>query len=156
MVRPALSAADEVLEVIPLVMRLIRKEFRSQRGPGFSVPEFRSLAFINRTPGASLGEVADHLGLEAPTASKLVDELVKRGLVRREEDPGDRRRVRLSILPKGRTSIDKAYEHTRQFLVTRLAHLTEAERRTVLRSMELLKQAFSGEPIAASKETQTA
>jgi DNA-binding MarR family transcriptional regulator len=148
--------ADEVLEAIPLVMRTIRKEFRSQRGPGFSVPEFRSLAFINRNPGSSLGEVADHLGVEAPTASKIVDELVQRGLARREENPADRRRMRLNILPKGKASIDKAYDHTRQFLIARLAHLSGDERKNVLQSMELLKRAFSGEPVTAVKGTQSA
>jgi DNA-binding MarR family transcriptional regulator len=153
---PPRPTADSVLEVTPLVMRVIRKEFRSQRGPGFTVPEFRSLAFVNRSPGASLNEVADHLGLEPPTASKLVETLVQRGLVRREEDPDDRRRVRLNILPKGKVAIDKAYEHTRLFLVRRLAHLSDEERKTVLRSMELLKHAFAGEPIVAAKETQNA
>lgn len=148
--------ADELLEVIPLVMRTIRKEFRSQRGSGFSVPEFRSLAFINRNSGASLGELAEHLGVEAPTVSKLVDSLVQRGLVRREDDPEDRRRMRLSILPRGKTSIDKAYEHTRQFLAARLAHLDDDERRAILQTMQLLKTAFSGEPIAVVKETETA
>lgn len=148
--------ADEVLEVIPLVMRTIRKEFRSQRGPGFSVPEFRSLAFVNRTPGASLGEVAEHLGLEAPTASKLVEALVQRGLLRREDDPQDRRRMRLSILPKGKIAIDKAYDHTRQFLAARLAPLTDEQRKLVLASLSLLENAFSGEAIAAAKDKQTA
>jgi DNA-binding MarR family transcriptional regulator len=145
---------DSVLEVIPLVMRVIRKEFRSRRGPGYSVPEFRSLAFINRSPGASLSEVADHIGLEAPTASKLVEELVQRGLVRREDDPEDRRRVQLTILPKGKKSIDEAYEHTREFLVHRLAHLSEDQRKTVLQSMDLLKDAFAGAPVIAAKEVQ--
>jgi DNA-binding MarR family transcriptional regulator len=149
------SLADEVLEVVPLVMRIIRKEFRSQRGPGFSVPEFRSLAFINRRPGASLGEVAEHLGLEAPTASKLVESLVQRGLLRREDDPQDRRRMRLNILPKGRAAVDKAYEHTRQFLAARLAHLSEEQRQLVLASLDLLEDAFSGEPIVVAKDKQT-
>lgn len=153
---PDQSLTDEVLEVIPLVMRVIRKEFRSQRGPGFSVPEFRSLAFINRNPGTSLGEVADHLGLEAPTASKLVEGLVQRGLLRREDDPQDRRRVRLTILPKGRAAIDKAYEHTRQFLAARLAHMNEEQRKLVLASLELLENAFTGDPIAVAKDAQTA
>lgn len=143
---------DAVLETIPLVMRVIRREFRSHRGPGFNVPEFRSLAFINRSPGASLSELAEHIGIEAPTASKLVETLVQRGLVRRQEDPRDRRRMSLTILPKGKKSIDEAIEHTRQFMVQRLAHLSDEERKTVLSAMALLKDAFIGEPITSTKE----
>jgi DNA-binding MarR family transcriptional regulator len=148
--------ADSVLEVIPLVMRVIRKEFRSQRGPGLSVPEFRSLAFINRSPGVALHEVAEHIGLEAPSTSKLVDALVQRGLVRREEDPEDRRRLRLNILPKGKKSIDDAFDHTRQVLIQRLAHLSEEERKAVLNALELLKEAFAGKSITPEKEAQKA
>jgi DNA-binding MarR family transcriptional regulator len=144
--------SDSVLETVPLVMRIIRREFRSHRGPGFSVPEFRSLAFLNRTPGASLGELAEHIGIEAPTASKLVETLVQRGLVKRQEDPRDRRRMSLTILPKGKKSIDEATEQTRQFMVQRLAHLSEDERKQVLSAMSLLKGAFIGDPITLVKE----
>src|SRR3990172_5882015 len=142
------SVADQVLEVIPLVMRVIRKEFRSQRDPELTLPEFRSLAFVNRSAGCSLNEVAEHIGLEPPTASKLVENLVQRGLVNREEDRNDRRRVQLSISPKGKKSMDAAYEHTREFLTERLGHLAENEREEVLRAIEILREAFVGEPIA--------
>jgi len=149
------TTADQVLDVIPLVMRVIRKEFRSQRDPELTLPEFRSLAFINRTGGCSLNEVADHIGLEAPTASKLVDNLVKRGLIVRQEDPDDRRRVRLQISPKGKKSIDLAFDHTRKFLARRLAHLTEKERQGVIQATEILKNAFAGKPIIqAARETR--
>ncbi len=148
------TTADQVLEVIPLVMRVIRKEFRSQRDPELTLPEFRSLAFINRSAGCSLNEVAEHIGLEAPTASKLVENLVQRGLVSRQEDPEDRRRVRLQISPKGKKSIDIAFEHTREFLAERLAHLSDKERQELIQVTEILKDAFAGEPIIrAARET---
>jgi DNA-binding MarR family transcriptional regulator len=149
------STADQVLDVIPLVMRVIRKEFRSQRDPELTLPEFRSLAFINRTGGCSLNEVADHIGLEAPTTSKLVDNLVKRGVISRQEDPGDRRRVRLQISPMGKKSIDIAFDHTRKFLATRLAHLTDKERQGVVLATEILKEAFAGEPVIQTERVTT-
>lgn len=139
------SVAEAALEVIPMVMRVIRKEFRSQRDPALSLPEFRSLLFINRSPGCALNEVAEHIGLEAPATSKLVEHLVQRRLVKRQKDAGDRRRVNLSVLPKGKLSIDSAFHHTRLFLAKRFAHLTEGQRRNLLDSMEILKSAFSTE-----------
>jgi DNA-binding MarR family transcriptional regulator len=152
---PIRTLADSVLESVPLVMRIIRKEFRSQRGQGFSVPEFRSLAFISRSPGASLSELAEHIGIEPPTASKLVESLVQRGLIKRDEQPADRRRVQLSILPKGKKSVDTAIEHTREFLAKRLVHLSSEERETVLEAMALLKIAFAGDPITQKETTHT-
>lgn len=139
------KVAQTVLEVIPLVMRTIRRNLREQRDPDMSLPEFRGLAFINRNPGCSLNEAAEHIGLEPPSASKLVEHLVQRGLVRREADPADRRRVQLTLLPRGQRNIDLAYEHTRSFLAEQLAGLNAAEREAVLKSMQILKSAFSGE-----------
>jgi MarR family transcriptional regulator for hemolysin len=138
--------ANEVLDVVPLVMRVIRTNLRQQRDPDLTLPEFRGLAFINRNPGCSLNEAAEHIGLEPPSASKLVEHLVQRGLVKRETDPDDRRRLRLSLLPRGQRSIDLAYEHTRSFLADRLAGLDSAERDALLQAMDILKATFSKVP----------
>ena len=143
--KQAQLVAQEVLEVIPVVMRAIRKEFRSRRDPDLSLPEFRGLVFINRSPGCSLNDVAEHIGLEAPTTSKLVESLVRRGLVSRREDMNDRRRVNLSILPDGQKTIDAAFQHTHQFLTRHLAHLSEGERQSLFAAMETLKAAFASE-----------
>jgi DNA-binding MarR family transcriptional regulator len=138
--------AAEVLDTIPAVMRIIRKNLRSQRDPDLTLPEFRGLAFINRNPGCALNELAEHVGLEAPSASKLVEHLVQRGLVKREADPADRRRVRLQLLARGQRSINTAFEHTREFLAEQLAHLSDAEGTALLGALHILKGAFSAEP----------
>ena len=57
-----------------------------------SLSQIRALHTLVREPaGASLGAVADHTGLSLPTASRVVDSLVQRGLATRLEDPDDRR-----------------------------------------------------------------
>src|SRR5213593_56534 len=88
--------AREILETVPLVMRVVRGEMRRQGAHLVSVPQFRALAFVERHPGASLAGVAEHLGVTAPTASTIVDRLVRRRLVGRVPDPAERRRVVLS------------------------------------------------------------
>lgn len=138
------SAVDSVLEVIPWVMRVLRKEFRSQRDPNLTLPEFRALAYINRNPGCSLNEVAEHIGLEAPSTSKQVDDLVRRGLVARETDSSDRRRVQLSILPEGKQRIETANTHTRRFISAKLAHLSPQQQQQLLESLQMLRGAFAG------------
>lgn len=136
------TVAAQVLDVIPAVMRTIRKNLRAQRDPDLSLPEFRGLAFINRNPGCALNELAEHVGLEAPSASKLVENLVQRGLVKRDADPADRRRVRLLLLARGQRSINTAFEHTRQFLAEQLTHLSVEDGLIVMQAMQILKQAF--------------
>src|SRR5947209_5950202 len=53
----------------------------------------------------SLGEVADSVGVSLPTASRLVDDLVRRGLVERREDETDRRLKRGGLTPPGEAAL---------------------------------------------------
>ena len=65
-----------VLEVSPPVVRVLRNLMRTNRLQGLSVPQFRALALLNRTPNASLSMVAEHVGSSLPAASRMVDGLV--------------------------------------------------------------------------------
>ncbi len=136
------ECAREVLDVIPQVMRLIRAELREHRKAELSVTQFRSLAFLGRHSGASLSELAEHIGLALPSMSKLVDGLVERGLVTRQEDPADRRRVVLCVTAMGDESVCAARKATQDYLAGRLALLAPEERATVSSAMAALRAAF--------------
>src|SRR5512140_2274127 len=86
------ACALQIQEVVPRAMRLLRGEMRHEAGAALSVPQLRALAFLGRTPGASLSAVADFLGVADATASVMVDRLVRRRLVTRSGNPEERRR----------------------------------------------------------------
>ncbi len=138
----AAQCARQVLEAVPLVMRAIRREMRRQRKPGLSVPQFRILVMVNRNQGASLSEVAEHVGLTLPSVSKMVDGLVVRDLLTRATDPGDRRRLTLSLTPAGQTSMQTAYAATQAYLAGRLATLAASEREALMQAMAALVDIF--------------
>lgn len=102
------QCARELLEVVPIVSRFIRTEMRRHRALGLSVPQFRTLAFTERTGGTTLGGVAEHLGLTPPSACKIVDGLEARELVTRMPSPEDRRKVNLQITPAGKRALTDA------------------------------------------------
>lgn len=145
MATPA-ECAQKVLETVPMVMRAIREEMRAHRESKLSVPQFRVLIYLNRNEGASLSDVAGHLGLTLPSMSKMVDSLVVRGLVRREINLGDRRCVILSPTELGRTQMRAACCTTQSRLAERLAVLSEPERADVIRTMHALESIFAFPP----------
>lgn len=147
------QCARQVLEAVPLVMRAIRQEMRRQRKPGLSVPQFRILVMLNRHQGASLSEVAEHMGLTLPSISKMVDGLVVRDLLTRETDPGDRRRLTLSLTPAGHSSMQTAYAATQTYLAGRLAALEAPDREALVQAMAALVEIF-GTP-AADKDASS-
>src|SRR5512136_590260 len=89
--------AQEILDVVPVVMRTIRAELRRHRTADLSVPQFRTLAFIDRQADASLSDVAEHIGLTLPSMSKIVESLVVRKFVTRQRHPPDGRRITLAL-----------------------------------------------------------
>ncbi|MGD0050222.1 MAG: MarR family transcriptional regulator [Vulcanimicrobiaceae bacterium] len=75
---------------------------------GLSPMLFGVLATIEAQPGIGQGEIADALGADRSTMVRLVDQLERRGLVRRESRPDDRRTVIPTLTPAGRTALAAA------------------------------------------------
>jgi len=137
------ESAGELLEVVPIVMKEIRAQMRSRGSLELTIPQFRVLNFVSRNRGCSLLEVADHLGLTSPSASTLVDALIERGLMTREEDPMDRRRVRLAVTSRGKAILEDATNATLEYLAGKLAGISAEEREVVARAMKILRSLFA-------------
>lgn len=134
--------AREILDIVPVIMRVIRAEMRNHRSADLAIPQFRSLLFIERNPGSSLLTLANHLGLTPPTVSKMVDGLVQNHLVKRAESSHDRRMVTLSLTSQGITILEKARNGTQARLNEVLSQLTPEQGETVSQAMKLLHGLF--------------
>jgi DNA-binding MarR family transcriptional regulator len=86
----------------------------------------------------SLGQVADSVGISLPTASRLVDDLVRRGLVERREDDSDRRLKRVGLSASGQAALRQLnaarLNGLQEFTVT----LTDTERATLAETVQTL------------------
>lgn len=140
------QCARRLLEVVPRAMRLLREEMRAEAGDALSVPQFRALAFLDRTPGASLTAVARFLGVADATASTMVERLVRRRLVQRDGDPTERRRIVLALTAPGATLLERARARARARVTERLRTLGDAELSQVASGLELLDRALGAPP----------
>lgn len=70
-------------------------------GHGLSPQQFWLLVGLRERRASSQAELAERLHVDAPTASRVVSTLVRRRLVRVEQDPEDRRRARLHLTRAG-------------------------------------------------------
>ena len=143
---PPRDCAAELLEVVPMMMRVIRAKVRAHSSPELSVPQFRALAFLGRNEGAMLGDVASFLVLTLSAASKLVDGLVTTGLVARESDPLDRRKIVLKLTTAGERKFAAVREATADFLTERVAEVSADERACITEAMRTLRGIFSDVP----------
>lgn len=136
------QVASEILEVVPSVMRQVREQMRGHRTADLSVTQFRVLAFVDRHSGASLSDVAGHIGVTLPSMSKLMDGLVERKLIAREFDRVDRRRVTLALTARGRTILETARRAARDHLTHVLSSLDTSELETVYQALTALRPLF--------------
>lgn len=134
--------ARELMDVTPQIVQTIRVEMRRGRGLELSVPQFRTLRFIQVHDDSTLSDIADHLGLTLPSVSKLVDGLVKKALVVRQEAASDRRCLSLALTPAGEAIVNSARTGAQARLVNKLSCLSPDELEVIHRGMELLRPLF--------------
>ena len=143
------ECAARVMDTVPLVMRFIRGDMRSHSAACLSIPQLRSLAFLNRNPGASLSDLAEHLGVTCATASTTIERLVQRNFVERRDHPQERRRVVLSLTDEGKYHLQQSLDQTRAHIADILNHLTVEEVTQIEQGLTLLKNVFEQTEVKA-------
>jgi DNA-binding MarR family transcriptional regulator len=137
------TCAQELMDTAPQIMQSIRVEMRRGRGSDISIPQFRTLRFIQCNPDSSLSKLAEHLGLTLPSVSKLVDGLVKQELVIRQESTADRRCLTLVLTQTGASIVNSARASAQANLAKNLGRLSDNELETVYRAMKFLRPIFA-------------
>ena len=104
---PTQAIADELVLSLGAVMRHLmtttgRSFFHEVERLGLSLSQVKTLQVMADREPSTLKSISDELGLSLPGVSRAVDGLHKRGLVKRVEDPEDRRAKRVSLTAKGR------------------------------------------------------
>lgn len=134
-----LATARALLGVMPLFMRLIATKAREH---GTISPErAKLLARLDAGPLRS-GELAQQCLLTPSAVTEVVEGLVREGLVRREEDPTDRRAVVVSLRAAGRHEVERYQSALADALGEAMAHLDPLARERLLLAFKDLKHAL--------------
>ena len=117
-----------LLYLLARVSHTLSGEFHQQlRRRGVSVPVWRVLASLSGSKGETVTGLAEVCLLQQPTMTKLLDRMVRDGLVTRSQDARDRRVVRVALTPKGETLAEELIRAARQHEATILARFPEME-----------------------------
>lgn len=88
------------------------------------------------------GELAQQCHLGRPTLTEVVDGLVEDGLVRRDEDPGDRRAVVLAVTTHGRRELHRFETAIAAALAEVVGRLEPSKRERLRATLADLHRAF--------------
>jgi DNA-binding MarR family transcriptional regulator len=104
---------------------------------GMSVAQHFALRIIERQPGLSMGDLAAATLTTPSAVSEVVFRLFTRGLVRREPDPADHRRVLVHLTWEGRVLCDRLEQTSLpERLVAALAAMPASQRVTLAGALE--------------------
>ncbi|MEN2740231.1 MarR family transcriptional regulator [Microbacterium sp. X-17] len=100
---------------------------------GLSRGAVRLLHLIFRAGGPTTpGAVAELLGMTSSNVAPILRELETAGLVRRERDPDDARRVRVILSDRGRTVCERSREGREEWLREAIATTLDPRERALL------------------------
>lgn len=114
------------------IARLFAARFNLQ------VPEWRILMTLRAQDGLVFNEVVERTSMDKARVSRAQRRLVDLGLVSAAHDPGDGRRVILSLTAKGEKTCVKILPHAAEREAWLLAALDRAERRQLDRILDKL------------------
>ncbi len=114
-----------------------------------TLAEFGVLEALHHKGRMLLGEVQRSLLVSSGGVTYLVDRLVARGLVRREECPGDRRARYAALTEEGSAFVAGAFPEHAAALRDALGGLTREEQRDVTRLLKRLGLGAAERPLGA-------
>ena len=110
-------------------------------GDPVSAHQASILDHLDEVDAMSVTDLAGHMGVTVATMSLAIDRLERKGYVRRDRDPRDRRRVLLRVTPAGERLREAKSVLDPVRVEQVLANLSPADRDASLRGLDLLSRA---------------
>jgi len=126
------------------ITRLNRRVRQARPVGDLTLTQLSALTSLELAGALTPRELADAERVQPPTMTRIVAKLEERGLVRRTPHPTDGRQVILAATEAGRAVL-VGFERARdEWLASRLAELSPAERDTLRRAAEILQRVARG------------
>ena len=122
----------------PVLLRLSRELRKETEQLGLTSRQATLLWLIRVNPGLSLRELAAEERISAPALSGHVDRLEKAGLIERERDAEDRRRVGLTLTAEGEKLLRRVRARRTTWLEEHLRGLDDDELAAIEAAIEPL------------------
>src|SRR5262245_15178610 len=138
---PPSPASDDVAQRLhAAAIHLLRRLRRQDEVMGLSGPRASALSVLVFGGQRTLGELAAAEQVRPPTMTRLVAALEAEGLVAREVDPDDGRRVRLSATARGRALLQTGRARRVEELSRRVRALPADERALLARAADIVER----------------
>ncbi|MCX4825771.1 MarR family transcriptional regulator [Streptomyces sp. NBC_01142] len=114
-----------------------------------TLPQFRLLVVLSTHGPAKLVVLADRLGVNPSTATRMIDRLIAAGLTDRQINPDNRSETILRLTREGRSLVDDVTARRRQEIASIVERIAPEQRSALIGALTAFTEA-GGEPDATT------
>jgi DNA-binding MarR family transcriptional regulator len=146
--RSAVSETEMTDAVLTASRVLVAVAARSlaNHGAEVSLPQYRALVVLASRGPLRPVDLAEALGVDPSTVTRLCDRLADKRLISRRRPAGDRRVVQLDLSTRGRELIQAVTAQRREEIARILAGVPAVEREALVRAFRAFAQAAGEVP----------
>ena len=134
--------ADEAVRLTRSLMREYRLRDRDEVCCyDVTMLQYETIDALARVGEATMNEISGAMSLANSTMTRVVDQLVEKGLVERRADPEDRRVVRVALTAAGEEKVDEVRRCVRESQKAVLSTIKPGDRQTILWALRQLWEA---------------
>lgn len=135
------SAVQASREVRAVISRLRRRILKASEVEDLTLGQSSVLARLSDKGGVTASELAATEGVRHQSMTATISALASKGLVERQPDPDDGRRLLITLTAEGVRRVEEGRQVRTEWLADRLqARCTEEERRAVIATMAVLER----------------
>jgi DNA-binding MarR family transcriptional regulator len=100
--------------------------------------QFETLWFIGLKGRKNMETIAEHLKITPPSATYMINKMVKRGLVSRIHDIKDKRIVYISLTQKTKKNLEIIRKHKEEMFIHFISKLSSVDKQNLQRIIKIL------------------
>ena len=134
-------SSTQSLSLLADIGRLVRKRFEQRaQSLGLTRVQWRTLAYLSKNEGIHQGGLAELLEIEPITLTRILDRLIKQGLVERRSHPTDRRAFLVYTSELAQSLLGEMRELGTLTRAEALQNIDEAEQLALLNTLSTMKE----------------
>jgi DNA-binding MarR family transcriptional regulator len=131
---PTTPPAEGLVDAVHGTMRAVLHRLHpALEAEGISMGQFWTLHLVSSLRSPSMGTVARHLSLSAPTVCASIDQLEASGLISRRRSARDRRAVEVALTARGRRVEAKVWSEIGRVMASAVEELPGGDVEAALR-----------------------
>ncbi|MCK5241833.1 MarR family transcriptional regulator [bacterium] len=105
--------------------------------------QLRLMHYLMEHGATSMRALAEYSRVVMSTMTDMANRLVRLGMIKRRQDPNDRRLVLLEVTPKGRKEFAAKHQYFREHVTNILRPLPDSERDKLMQAIQTIEHILS-------------